>query len=126
MLAVVCVGAQQKSDGATPADVFGIWPGSWEGMGSTGGFELTLEKGADGATGGRVVVTGEPAYKATLKTVSFEGRKMAATYDFTPDTQLEIRLSITFDKDTAKGSWSARAKESGSELASGTLTFAKK
>jgi hypothetical protein len=124
MLGAVCSGAQQR-EGAAPAELFGTWIGSWEGAGS-GGFELTLEKGKDGAPGGRVSVTGEPTYKATLKTLSFDGKKMTATYDFPPDDQAEIRLEATFDVDTAKGTWSAREKSGGSEVASGTWTVNKK
>jgi hypothetical protein len=124
ILGAVCSGAQQR-DGASPDELFGTWAGSWEGGGS-GGFELTLEKGKDGAPGGRVSVTGEPTYKATLKTLSFDGRKMTATYDFPPDDQLEIGLAATFDGDTAKGTWSAREKGGGSEVASGTWTVNKK
>ena len=67
----------------------GTWTGTWEGSGS-GGFELTLEKGADGALRGSVSVTGEPTYKATLKTVALEGAVLTATYYSTPDDRAEV------------------------------------
>ena len=123
ILGAVCAGNGQRS-GAPPDELLGLWTGSWEGGGS-GGFELTLAKGKDGAPGGGVSVTGEPTYKATLKTVSFDDKKMTATYDFPPDERLEVILTATFDGDTAKGTWSAREK-GGSELASGTWTVKKK
>jgi hypothetical protein len=112
---------------AAPAqsDYVGLWVGTWEGAGGNGGFELTLEKGKDGALTGGVSVTGEPTYKATLRTVTFDGKKMNAAYDFPPDDSLEILLTATFEGTTAKGSWSARQK-GGSEVAAGTWTVTKK
>ena len=118
MLTAVWLGAQE------PSSYVGIWTGSWDGAG-TGGFELTLEKGNDSALTGRVSVTGEPTYKATLKTVSFDGAKMTATYDFPPDESLEILLVATFEGNKAKGTWSARGKNGGNELISGTWTVTK-
>jgi hypothetical protein len=118
--------AQDKPANNTPADLYGSWSGSWEGMGQTGGFDLTLAKPADGSTGARVAVTGEPAYQATIRTIAFEGKQMTAAYDFPPDDSLEIRLTATFDGDTAKGTWTARGKADGGELASGTWTVKRK
>ena len=118
LMATVCLGAQESSA------YVGTWSGSWDGAGS-GGFELTLEKGKDGALTGRVSVTGEPTYKATLRTVSFDGAKMTATYDFPPDDSLEVLLVATFDGNKASGTWSARGKNGGNELVSGTWTVTK-
>jgi hypothetical protein len=118
--------AQQRgAEGAAASDLVGTWNGTWEGAGSNGGFELTLEKGKDGAPAGRVAVTGEPAYKATIRTLAFEGKKMTATYDFPPDDTMEVVLTATFDGETAEGLWSARQK-AGGELASGTWTVSRK
>jgi hypothetical protein len=118
--------AQDKPSNNTPAELYGTWSGSWEGMGQTGGFDLTLAKPADGSTGARVAVTGEPAYQASIRTIAFDARQMTAVYDFPPDESLEIRLTATFDGDTAKGTWTARGKADGGELASGTWTVKKK
>ena len=104
----------------------GVWSGTWEGVGSSGGFELTLEQTKDGVLGGRVSVTGEPTYKATLKTLSIEGTKLTATYDFPPDEQVQINLAATFDGDAADGTWAARTKSDGNEVASGTWKVKKK
>ena len=112
---------------SSQTDLTGIWTGTWEGAG-TGGFELTLEKGPaskDGKLGGQVSVTGEPTYKATLKTLTIESQKMNATYDFPPDESVEVTLTATFDGNTAKGTWAAIQK-GGGELASGTWAVAKK
>jgi hypothetical protein len=109
---------------SSQTDLTGTWTGTWEGAG-TGGFELTLEKGKDGKLGGQVSVTGEPTYKATLKTLTIEGQKMNATYDFPPDESMEVTLTATFDSNTAKGTWVVTQK-GGGEVASGTWTVAKK
>ena len=124
LLGVVSMQAQQ-SGGAAASDLLGTATGAWEGAGSTGGFELTLEKGTDGSTAGRVSVTGEPAYKATIRTLTFDGKKMTATYDFPPDDSMEVVLTVTFDGNTAEGPWSARQK-AGGYIASGTLTLSRK
>jgi hypothetical protein len=127
MLVAFAGSAAQRSGDTTSSDRFiGTWSGRWDGSGSGGGFDLTIEKAPDGALGGRVSVTGEPTYKATLKKLSFEGNKMTGAYDFTPDEQAEVILAATFDGDTAKGTWSLRAKADGTEVASGTWTVTKK
>ncbi len=134
-LGAVGHGAQQRGSdaGAGPAqagtpsasDYVGTWSGSWEG-GGTGGFVLTLEMAEGGKLGGRVSVTGEPTYNATLKTVAFEGKKMTATYDFPPDPQIGIVLAAAFEGSSANGTWSARQNGATTEVASGTWTVKKK
>jgi hypothetical protein len=109
-----------------PLDPVGTWTGTWEGAGGNGGIEVILEKGKDGALGGRISVTGEPTYKATQKTVTVEGQKVTATYDFPQDESIEITLAATIDGPNAKGTWSARPKGGGDEVANGTWTAAKK
>jgi len=126
MLGVVGSASPQRGDGAPAGDLTGVWSGTWEGGGAgSGGFELILEKGKDGALGGRVSVTGEPTYKATLKTLSIEDRKLSATYDFPPDESLEVVLAATIDGATATGTWTAIQK-GGGELASGSWTVTRK
>jgi len=59
LLLLAAIGSYaQKSASDVPKEVLGTWSGGWEGMGQSGGFELTLEKGKDGGAG-RVAVTGE-------------------------------------------------------------------
>ena len=108
------------------ADPVGTWTGTWEGAGGTGGIEFVIEKNKDGALGGSVSVTGEPTYKATLKTVTVEGPKMTSTYDFPQDESIEITMVASIDGANAKGTWSARPKGGGDEVASGTWTAARK
>ena len=104
----------------------GVWSGTWEGAGSGGGFELTLEQAKDAPLTAKVSVTGEPAYKAALKTLSFDGKKMTGKYDFTPDDSAEVTLTATFDGNKATGTWSLAAKGTDNSLAGGTWTVTKK
>ena len=129
-LCVLIVGAtvatvaavQQAGD----ADRTGTWTGTWEGGGGTGGFELTLEKPSAGPLAGRVSVTGEPTYKATLKTVTIEGNKLNATYDFPPAEGAEVVLAGEFEGSACKGTWRVREKASGNVAVEGTWSVAKK
>jgi hypothetical protein len=123
----MCSAAQRGAEGSPGEQFLGTWSGSWEGGGSgSGGFELTLEKGKDGAVSGRVSVTGEPTYKAAFKALSFEGKKMSAKYDFPPDEGVEVTLGASFDGNTATGTWFVREKANGNEVASGTWTVSRK
>ena len=119
----VCAGlvisAQQSDAGKAAEQYVGQWTGTWDGAGSGGGFDLTLDKPKEGPLTGSVSVTGEPSYKATLKSVSFDGAKMTAKYDFTPDEAAEVVLTATFDGNKATGAWSLLEKASGNEVASG-------
>jgi len=123
----LCSAAQRGAEGASTGEEFvGTWSGSWEGMGASGGFEVTLEKGKDGAVSGGVSVTGEPTYKARFTSLSFDGKKMTAKYDFTPEPAAEVVLTIVFDGNTAKGPWSLREKATGNEAATGSIAMTKK
>lgn len=105
------------AQGTASDQYVGTWTGTWDGAG-TGGFELTIEKDKEGRLTGRVSVTGDPAYKAALKTLAIDGGKMTASYDFTPDDRAEVFLSASFEGKTAAGTWSLREK-GGNEVASG-------
>jgi hypothetical protein len=128
ILGAMCSAAAQRgAEGSSSGEQFvGTWTGTWDAGGSGGGFELTVEKGKDGVVGGRVSVTGEPTYKATLKALSFEGKKMSAKYDFPPDEGGEVLLEASFDGDAAKGTWSLREKANGNEVAAGGWSVARK
>jgi hypothetical protein len=109
-----------------PEPYVGTWPGTWEGGGSSGGFELTVEQAKDGALTGKVAVTGEPTYNATLKSIAFDGKKMTGRYDFPADDSAEVVLAATFDGNKATGTWSLRTKSDGAEAISGTWTVTRK
>jgi hypothetical protein len=119
--------AAQRGDGPPAGEQFvGTWSGGWEGAGASGGFELTLEKGKDGALGGKVSVTGEPTYSAAFRSLAFDGKKMTAKYDFPPDSAAEVVLTATFEDTKAAGGWSLVEKASGGEVVSGTWSVSKK
>jgi len=120
------VGTVAAVQQAGDADRTGTWTGTWEGGGGTGGFELTLEKPSAGPLAGRVSVTGEPTYKATLKTVTIEGHKLNATYDFPPAEGAEVVLAGEFEGSACKGTWRVREKASGNVAVEGTWSVAKK
>jgi hypothetical protein len=119
--------ARPVAQGRPPGEEFiGVWSGTWEGGGGSGGFEITLEKAKDDPLTGKVSVTGDPTYKAAFKTLSFEGKTMKAKYDFPPsEADAEVALSATFDGTSAKGTWSLRAKANDAEVASGTWSVTK-
>ena len=127
-LCVMILGAAAAASHQAAADDVrvGTWTGTWEGEGSTGGFELTIEKSKEGLLAGRVSVTGEPTYKATLKTLSIEAEKLSATYDFTPAPEAEVVLAATIDGGKCKGTWILREKAGGTTAAQGTWSVAKK
>ncbi len=104
----------------------GIWTGTYDGSGA-GTFEMTLDRGKDGAITGKVNVNGDGAtYSADLKSVVFDGAKMTATYDFPPDPSAEIVMTATFESASAKGTWSLRPKGQNDEIASGGIAVTKK
>lgn len=123
----ICFAAQRGGEKSSGAEFAGLWAGSWQATGSSGGFELTLEKNQDGGVAGKVSVTGEPTYKASFKALSFDANKMDAKYDFPPSpADAEVWLTAEFDGDKANGTWSLRAKADGSEVAAGTWSVTKK
>jgi hypothetical protein len=121
---VATVAAVQQT--ADAADRTGIWSGTWEGAGATGGFELTLEKPKDGPLAGRLSVTGEPTYKVTFRTVAIDGNKLTATYDFPAAEGAEVVLAGTFEGNVCKGTWVLREKASGNAAVDGTWSVTKK
>lgn len=125
LVVLAAVGAAQGGAGGASDKFLGTWSGTWDGAG-TGGFEITLSKDASGALAGKVSVTGEPTYDATLKTVSLDGNKLSARYDFPPDPGGEVVLAATFEGAKAAGTWSLREKANGTEIATGGWNVTKK
>lgn len=116
-----------RQAGDQKPDRTGTWTGTWESANAgSGGFELTLEKPKDGALAGRVSVTGEPAYQATLRTVTIEGNKLNGVYDFPITEGVEVTITCTFEGTTCKGTWVVKEKASGNAAIDGTWTVTKK
>lgn len=126
MCAAITSAAQQGDKPNPAAQYAGVWAGTWEGAGAGGDFELTLESAKDGPMIGRVSVTGEPTYKATLKTLSFDGARMTGGYDFPLDESVEVVLTATFDGGKAAGEWLLREKAAGAQVASGSWKVARR
>lgn len=111
---------------ATGEEYVGTWPGTWDGSGS-GNFELTLEKAKDGGVTGRVAVTTDGGnYKADFTSLSFDGKKMNAKYEFPLDPAAEVAVTAVFEGSTAKGTWSLRPKGQETELIGGSWTVTRK
>ena len=126
---VVCLlGAASHNEArqtSTAGQYAGTWAGTWDGAGS-GQFEMTLDKGEEGLTG-RVAVTSDGGnYTADLKGVTFDGKKMTASYDFPLDPSSEVAVTGAFEDRAAKGTWSLHAKGQDAEVAGGTWTVTKK
>jgi hypothetical protein len=126
LVALVSVRAQGGDQASRKPDQFvGTWSGTWEGAGSSGNFELSLEQPKDGPLTCKVTVT-NPDYKATCRSVSFDGKKMTAKYDYPPDERGEVELGASFEGMTVKGTWALQAKGTTTAAASGTWTVTKK
>jgi len=121
LLVIAASAAPRAGAQADAADKYvGVWSGSWDGGGGGGGgFELTLQHEKDKPMSGKVAVTGEPEYTAVLSSVSFDGAKMTAKYDFPLEPSLQVVLVASFDGDTATGTWSVADKGSAGDVASG-------
>ena len=112
--------AADPSVAPAPSDEYlGTWTGTWEGSGS-GGFELTLEKGADGALRGSVSVTGRADLQGHADDSGPRGRSADRHLRLHPRQWAEVALEATFDGNAASGTWVLREKASGSEAARGT------
>jgi hypothetical protein len=129
LLAISVIAPATHIEARQPANAeayAGMWAGTYDGAG-TGQFEMALAKGNDGAMTGKVNVTSDGGnYSADLKSVSFDGAKMTAKYDFPLDPSAEIVMTATFDGQTAKGTWSLHAKGQADEIAAGGLSVTKK
>jgi hypothetical protein len=118
--------AQRGTEGASNGGQFvGTWTGSWDSGTSSGGLELTLEKGKDGIVGGKVSVSGDPTYEAAFKALSFDGNKMTAKYDAPPDASAEVSVTATFEGSKANGTWTAQPRGTDNPPLTGTWTVTK-
>jgi hypothetical protein len=128
ILALACLSATvaAQAQKATEKDLIGTWTGKWTG-GSTGAFDLTVTKGADGKLGGSVSPkpdNGDP-YTSPLTSVVFaDGKATMKCND--PAGEVEITMEATIEGSTIKGEYIVRAKADGSEAERGTFTGSKK
>lgn len=118
---------QQGAPAPAASDYLGAWSGSWDGP-TSGEFDLTLDRGRNGAPHGKLTVTaGSTPYTAEFKTLSIDGATMSGTYDYPLDEGGEVTIEATFDGRTAKGTWILRPQgQPQEETARGTLVLSRK
>ena len=108
------------------SEVLGTWSGTWEG-GSTGKFEMTITKGADGKLTGSLSAhpEGGDGYTTSFKSVDVSGGKLTVTLE---DPQGEVRITLegSLDQTAMKGGYSVRTKAQGEEVEGGTWQAKKK
>ena len=123
------VGFGQGSSKAADA-YLGTWAGTWAASteeGGTGELEITIEKGKDGALAGKMKASGgESGHSAAFKTLTVEGNKMIAKYDYPLGDGGEIVLEGDLDGTKAKGTWRLTPPGQPADVARGTWTTAKK
>jgi hypothetical protein len=132
LLASISLGVLGAPARAADGDQYlGAWSGTWAGTdGSSGHFQLNLERGSDGKLTGSIAVSqdggGGSDYTAKLKNAGFAGDKFKAAYE-PPDGQSEIDMKGTFGSKGGDGEWSLGAKDQPSSpaVASGTWKIAK-
>jgi hypothetical protein len=129
MLSLLCfclVGLALAPKDADEKSWVGAWAGTWTG-GSSGSFEMTISKGADGKLGGSITPKpeGGESYTASFKSVALADGKVTMKLA-NPSDEVEITLEATIDGSALKGTYSVRAKADGNEVDRGTITASKK
>ena len=103
------MGFGQGTGKQAAAPYLGTWAGTWASSseeGGTGEIEVTIEEGNDGAPAGRLKVSGgEAGHSAAFKTLTFDGNKMTAKYDYPLGDGGEILLQAHLEDPKAKGTW---------------------
>lgn len=115
-----------KQNGAlTSEKAVGSWAGSWSG-GSSGKFELTITKEADGKLSATMTVMPEQGDSSTVKAKSLEvaDNKLKLKLE-DPDGNVEITLEGSLDGEGLKGSYSVREKAQNNEVETGNWTASK-
>lgn len=119
-------GAAQTPQKATEKDLIGTWTGRYTGA-SSGAFEFTITRDAEGKLGGSVSPKpddGEP-YTTPFNSIKFADGKATMTC-FDPAGNIEITLEATPEGSSIKGTYVVRARADGSEAERGTFTGTKK
>ena len=103
LLCFCIAGLAQAQQTASEKNLVGAWTGSWSG-GSTGSFEMTIKKEADGKLGGSITPKpeGGESYTVSFKSVALaEGKVTLKLAD--PNDEAEITLEATLDGSGLKG-----------------------
>ncbi len=120
------VGLAQTQQAAGEKNLVGSWAGTWSGV-SSGAFEMTITKNADGKLGGSITPKpdGGESYTASFKSVSPADGKVIVKLT-NPSDEVEITLEVTIDGSALKGTYSVRVIADGNEVDHGTITASKK
>src|SRR5262245_59646325 len=121
-----CLAGLAQEQTAGEKNLVGAWAGSWDG-GSSGTFEMTITKDADGKLGGRITPKpeGGESYTASFKSVALADGKVILKVAI-PGDEAEVTVEATLDGSVLKGTYSVRSKEDGREVDVGTITASKK
>ena len=128
VLSLFCLcfmGLVQARQAASEKNLLGTWAGTWTG-GSTGSFELTLTKSADGKLGGSISPKpdGQEGYTVPFSSAVFaDGKATLKLQD--PAGEAEITLVVSAGTGLT-GTYSVRIKADGNEVDQGTLKATKK
>ena len=120
------VATGQAPQKATEKDLMGTWTGKYAGS-TTGAFEMTITKDAEGKLAGSVSPkpdAGDP-YTTPFTSIQFADGK-ATMKCFDPPGEVEITLEATIEGSAIKGDYVVRARADGSEADRGTFTGTKK
>jgi hypothetical protein len=129
MLPLLCfclAGLAQAPKDAGEKNWVGAWVGTWTG-GSTGSFEMTITKGADGKLGGSITPKpeGGESYTVPFTSVVLADNKATLKLD-PPGGEVGVTLEATVDGTALKGTYSVRTKADGNEVDQGAITANKK
>ena len=121
-----CLAGLAQEQTADEKKLVGAWAGSWGG-GSSGTFEMTITKDADGKLGGSITPKpeGGESYTTSFKSVALADGKVTLKVAI-PGDEAEVTVEATLDGSVLKGTYSVRAKEDGREVDVGKFTATKK
>jgi hypothetical protein len=125
-VAGLCTAPAAQAQKPSEKDLIGTWTGRYTGA-SSGAYELTINRDADGKLTGSVSPKPDDgeAYTTPLNTVTFAEGKVTLTC-FDSSGQAEITVEATVEGSSLKGTYVVRARADGSEAERGTLTGTKK
>jgi len=129
VLSLLCfcfMGLVQARQAASEKNLLGTWAGTWTG-GSTGSFEMTITKSADGKLGGSISPKpdGQEGYTVPFASAAFaDGKATLKLQD--PGGEAEITLVVSADGSALTGTYSVRIKADGNEVDQGAIKATKK
>jgi hypothetical protein len=128
LLAVAGLGTAPAAQAQKPTekDLIGTWSGRYAGV-SSGAYELTINRDADGKLTGSVSPKPDDgeAYTTPLNSIKFADGKVTMIC-FDSSGNAEITVEATVEGSSLKGTYVVRGRADGSEAERGTLTGAKK